>query len=407
MNVARFIAGRYSKSKKKKNVIHLITRISVVGIAISTAALVILLSAFNGIEQMVIQLYSDFDSSINIRSAKAKTFNQGFLPIEKIEALPGVQNVSRAIEEIVILRNKDKWVHAKMVGVDTSFLSMAKMKQHLVDGNLRLFKNESPQAIFGVVLLHKLEGYLSSQQGREEQITFNVPLRDAKIRPGKNPINTQRIAASAIINYNREVNTGIVVVPYLIAKQLLEYGDDITAFYVKVATDYNKNVVKKKIQAIVGEDFQVKTNSEKNELIFKTSQTERLIVYFILIFIFILASFNLIASITMLFVEKNEDISTLVNLGASKQLILNIFFYEGLIIVARGVVWGLCIGYLVTFLQIGLGLITMPSAPEQVFPMFLKWSDFFLILFSVSILGFIISYFPMKVLIRRHKKFKA
>src|SRR5690554_84754 len=119
MNVARFIARRYFKAKQSRNVINLITMISVVGIAISTAALVILLSAFNGIEQMVIQLYSDFDSSISIRSAKAKTFNQGFVDIDEVRQVNGVQNVSKAIEEVIILKHEDKWVHAQMIGIDT------------------------------------------------------------------------------------------------------------------------------------------------------------------------------------------------------------------------------------------------------------------------------------------------
>src|SRR5690554_5809803 len=153
MNVARFIARRYFKAKKSRNVINLITMISVVGIAISTAALVILLSAFNGIEQMVIKLYSDFDPSITIRSAKAKTFNQGFIDFEKIRAVEGVQNSSRAIEEVIILKHEDKWVHAQMVGVDTNFLTMSKMDEHIVDGVAKLYIDNKPQAIFGAYLL--------------------------------------------------------------------------------------------------------------------------------------------------------------------------------------------------------------------------------------------------------------
>lgn len=377
--------------------------ISVVGIAISTAALVILLSAFNGIEQMVIKLYSDFDSSISIRSSKAKTFNQGFIDLEKIKAVEGVQNTSRAIEEVVILKHEDKWVHAQMIGVDTSFLTMSKMDQHLVDGVPALFINNKPQAIFGAYLLDKLGGYIPMSSHIQEQITFNVPLREGKLRPGKNPLNVRVVSVSARMNFNREVNAEKAVVPYVLANELLEYGDDITALYVDVNDSYNLNTVKKNIQAVVGDDFEVKTNFEKNELIFKTSQSERLIVYFILVFIFILASFNLIASIAMLFVEKKADIRTLYGLGATKNTIFNIFFFEGLMIVGRGVIFGLIIGYTVALSQIYFGLISMPSAPGESFPMFTTWSDFFLIVTSVSVLGFIISYFPTKVMIRRQE----
>lgn len=405
MNVARFIARRYFKAKKSRNVINLITKISVVGIAISTAALVILLSAFNGIEQMVVKLYSDFDPSISVRSAKAKTFNQGFIDLEKIRAAEGVQNTSRAIEEVIILKHEDKWVHAQMIGVDTTFLSMSKMSEHLVDGVPQLYNEEGvPQAIFGAYLLDKLGGYIPVSNNFQEQITFNVPLREGKLRPGKNPLNVRVLNVSARMNFNREVNAEKVVIPYDLANELLEYGEDITALYIEVNEKHKLNTVKREIQSIVGEDFEVKTNFEKNELIFKTSQSERLIVYFILVFIFILASFNLIASITMLFVEKKADITTLYSLGADKRTLFNIFFFEGLMIVSRGVIIGLIIGYTVSFAQIYLGIVAMPSAPGESFPMQTTWSDAFMIIASVSVLGFFVSYFPTKILVHRHEK---
>lgn len=401
MNVARFIARRYFKAKTSLNVINLISKISVGGIAISVAALVILLSAFNGIEQMVIKLYSDFDSSLTIRSAKAKTFNQNFLEIENITQVKGVINLSRAIEEVVILKHEDKWVHAKMIGVDTTFLSMTKMKHHLVDGEALLYRVDEPQAIFGAVLLDKLGGYIPVSEHLREQIIFNAPLREGKIRPGKTPLNVRAVDVSARMNFNREVNAESVVVPYELAQELLEYNEDISAIYLEVNEKVNLNKVKKEVQALVGADFEVKTHLEKNELIFKTSQSERLIIYFILVFIFILASFNLIASIVMLFVEKKNDVATLISIGADKNTIRNIFFYEGLLIVARGAIIGLFIGYIVTFSQIQFGLVAMPSVPGESFPMFATWTDATLILFTVGLLGVVISYFPTNVLMKR------
>lgn len=401
MNVARFIARRYFKAKTSLNVINLISKISVGGIAISVAALVILLSAFNGIEQMVIKLYSDFDSSLTIRSAKAKTFNQNFLEIENITQVKGVINLSRAIEEVVILKHEDKWVHAKMIGVDTTFLSMTKMKHHLVDGEALLYRVDEPQAIFGAVLLDKLGGYIPVSEHLREQIIFNAPLREGKIRPGKTPLNIRAVDVSARMNFNREVNAESVVVPYELAQELLEYNEDISAIYLEVNEKVNLNKVKKEVQALVGADFEVKTHLEKNELIFKTSQSERLIIYFILVFIFILASFNLIASIVMLFVEKKNDVATLISIGADKNTIRNIFFYEGLLIVARGAIIGLFIGYIVTFSQIQFGLVAMPSVPGESFPMFATWTDATLILFTVGLLGAVISYFPTNVLMKR------
>lgn len=406
MNVARFIARRYFKAKKSRNVINLITNISVVGITISTAALVILLSAFNGVEDLVIKLYSDFDPDITVRSSKAKTFNRSFVDHEELAEVSGVQHVIKALEEVVILKHEKKWVHAQMIGVDPEFVQSSKMNQHLVDGDPYLYENNEPQAIFGAFLLDKLDAYIPASKLNKEQVTFNVPLREGKLRPGKRPLNSRKVTVAARMNYNREVNSEHVVIPYELARELLEYGEDISAYYVDVSEDADLDEVKNKIQSLVGEDFTVKTNFEKNELIFKTSQSERLIVYLILVFIFILSSFNLIASIAMLFVEKKEDISTLFSLGADKHTIFNIFFYEGLMIVGRGIVIGLILGYIVCFAQMFFGLLPMPSAPGESFPIKTTLWDAIFILFSVGVLGFIISYLPTKILVARHGRLK-
>ncbi len=406
MNVARFIARRYFKAKKSRNVINLITNISVVGITISTAALVILLSAFNGVEDLVIKLYSDFDPDITVRSSKAKTFNRSFVDHDELAQVSGVQHVIKALEEVVILKHEKKWVHAKMIGVDPEFVESSKMNQHLVDGSPYLYENDEPQAIFGAFLLDKLDAYIPASKLNREQVTFNVPLREGKLRPGKRPLNSKKVTVAARMNYNREVNSEHVVIPYELARELLEYGEDISAYYVDVSEDADLDDVKNKIQSLVGEDFTVKTNFEKNELIFKTSQSERLIVYLILVFIFILSSFNLIASIAMLFVEKKEDISTLYSLGADKRTIFNIFFYEGLMIVGRGIVIGLILGYIVCFAQMFFGLLPMPSAPGESFPIKTTLWDAIFILFSVGVLGFIISYLPTKILVARHVRLK-
>lgn len=407
MNLAHFIAKRYFKAKKSRNVINLITLISVVGIAVSTFALVIVISAFNGIEDMVVKLYSDFDAPLTIRSAKAKTFNQSFIDLVAIEALPEIAHVTRAVEEVVILKHEDKWVHATMVGVDTNFLHLASVKDHMVDGEPLLYDKEVPLALFGASLLDKLDAYVSYSGRTRDYITFHVPLRDVKLRPGKNPLNLRRIPVAGRMNYNREVNAEVVLVPYTLGRELLHYGDDISAVFIGVRDGVNINRLKQQIKNLVGEDFEVRTNFEKNELIFKTSKTERLIVIFILMFIFLLSSFNLVASLTMLFVEKKKDIDTLYSMGGDKRLIFNIFFYEGLMISGRGVVFGLLLGYALVFAQIYFTILEMPGAIGEPFPMKTNWLDAVVIITSVSTLGFLVSYLPTKYLVNKHRRLSS
>jgi lipoprotein-releasing system permease protein len=378
--------------------------ISVVGITISTAALVILLSAFNGIEDMVIKLYTDFDAPLTIRSERSKTFNQSFIDVEGLKKVDGVENVIRAVEEVVILKKDKKWVHAKMIGVDSLFLESAKVADHMVDGEPFLFDEEGKAfALFGASLLDKLDGYIPYVDGMHEHITFYVPLREGKMRPGKNPLSVERVPVAGRINYNREVNSEHVLVPYSLGSRLLQYGDDISAYYVTVKTQENLSKTKERVQSFVGEDFVVQTYLEKNELIFKTSQTERIIVFFILVFIFILASFNLIASITMLFVEKRADIKMLYNIGAQKKDIFKIFFYKGLMISFRGVVFGLLLGYAVALSQQFFGFIKMPGAPGDFFPVKITFNDALFIVTAVTILGFLVSYIPTKYLVYKKR----
>lgn len=381
--------------------INLITRISVIGIATITAALIILLSAFNGIEMMIDQLYSEFDADITIRAEQGKTFNEERIDLAKLAKLEGVQRYSRAVEEVVILKHEKKWVNANLIGVDPAFVEMADMPHHMVDGVPALRENGDDFAIVGASLLDKLGGFIPKSVGHESLVCY-VPKRKLKIGLGKNPFKTKIIKLSGRINYNREVNAQSFIIPLELSRELMEYTGQISAVYVQCADDADRNEVKRSIQEQLGDDFVVKTNYEKNELIYKTSKSEKLIVLIILLFIFILAAFNLIASLTMLFVEKLDNVWTLVSLGARRSHIFRIFFFEGLLISGKGIFFGALLGYAICFAQIKFSLVVMPNSAGEAFPMNVTLTDGLLILGSVSILSILFSYFPVKYLIRKN-----
>jgi lipoprotein-releasing system permease protein len=372
----------------------------VVGIAVTTAALVILLSAFNGIESMVEKLYSDFDSDVVVRSANGKTFNEYQIDFDKLLAVEGVKNVSRAVEEVVVLKKEKKWVNAHLIGVESVFLEMSKMKDHIVDGFPTLNENGEDLALVGATLLDNLGGYIP-KTGYENLILY-APKRDAKVRLGSNPFTTRIVKLSARMNFNKEVNAEYVIVPLRLSRELLNYQDDITSLLVESKEKYNNETVKKNIATFLGKDFSVKTNYEKNELIFKTSKTEKIIVLFILVFIFILAAFNLVASLTMLFIEKMDNVKTMISFGADKNTIFKIFFYEGMMISFKGVIFGLLLGYIICFVQLGGEVLQMPNSGGEPFPIQLTIKDGVLILLLVSGLSFLASYLPVKYLMRRN-----
>lgn len=373
-----------------------------VGIAITTAALVILISAFNGIEKMVEQLYSEYDSNLTIRAAKGKTFDASKIPLKAIQKLPSVSHVSKAIEEIVVIKHEQKWVNARMIGIEPTFLKIANMEKHMVDGFATLEENGQPMALVGAVLLDKLNGFIPRSVGYET-VDVYFPKREAKVGNFSNPFNNQIIKIAGRVNFNKEVNQEAFIIPIELASVMLDYGSDISAVYVNVQPGQKAETVKSEIQQLVGNAFVVKTHLEKNALIYQTSKSERFIVICILIFVFIMAAFNLVASLTMLFIEKKENLKTMQSYGANEQLIFRIFFYEGLLIAGKGVVIGLLLGYGICALQIFGHVVEMPNSGGEPFPINLTWSDAFLVVFLVSLLSILASFLPVKYLVRKHR----
>lgn len=364
--------------------------------------MVILIAAFNGIESMVEQLYSEYDSNLTIRSTKGKSFDETTLDIKKIKAIPEVSNTSRALEEIVVIKNEQKWANARMIGVDTSFLKIAKVSEHLVDGYSSLEENGNSMALIGATLLDKLDGYIPKMQGDYERVDVYFPKRNAKVTALSNPFRNQIIPIAGRVNYNREVNQEAFIIPIDLAREMLDYEQDMTALFVNLKDKSKAEKVKKIIQEQLGSDWIVKTHLEKNALIYQTSKSEKLIVIGILVFIFIMAAFNLVASLTMLYIEKKDNIKTMQGFGANQRFIFRIFFYEGLLISAKGIISGLVIGYLVCATQIYGALIKMPNSGGESFPINITWTDGALVLVLVSSLSILASYIPVKFLTRKH-----
>jgi lipoprotein-releasing system permease protein len=352
---------------------------------------------------MIEDLYSEYDTDLTIRAKDIKTFNEQRVDLKKIQAIAGVQNYSRAVEEVVILKRENKWVNTNLVGVDSSFLTMTNMRNHIVErgGEAILRKDTLDFGIIGATLLDKLEGYVPENVGYDRVVCY-VPKRQIKVGFGQNPFRTQSIRIAGKMNYNREVNAENFIIPLALSQKMMGYTGQISAIYIDVVDSYDNEDVKAKIQAQLGDDFIVKTSFEKNELIYKTSRTEKLIVLFILLFIFILAAFNLVASLTMLFVEKLADIKTMQSYGANKQFIFKIFFLEGMLIAGKGILFGTLIGYAICFAQIQFQLLTMPNSGGEPFPIAISWIDGLLIISLVSLLSVFFSYFPVKYLIYKN-----
>ena len=255
-----------------------------IGIVVTTGALVVLLSAFNGIESMVAKLYNDFDSDIRILPSEGKTFFESEIDTLAIRSIDGIENTLMAVEEVVVLKHEKQWANAKLLGVEEGFLQMANLNssEHLIDGHGALNRNGKAVLIGGASLMDRLEAFIPEYG--IEMLTVYAPKRNIKIRMGKSPFKIDQLQLVARINYNREVNAEYVVTDIKKARQLLGYQDECSSLLVDISEDADLDRIKEELEGRLGTKFKVQTRYEKNELIFKTSQSEKVIVIIILLF---------------------------------------------------------------------------------------------------------------------------
>jgi lipoprotein-releasing system permease protein len=266
--------------------------------------------------------------------------------------------------------------------------------------NKEQIKDYSDFIIPGAGLQEKLQIGID-MENNYDPIVIYAPKRKISIKPGQNPFYLENTNVSAILNYNREVNSEIVLSSFDFASQLLQYENEYSSIWIDLNESADLEQTKKSIQELVGSSFKVKTRIEKNELIYKTSQSEKIIVICILIFIFILSAFNLIASLTMLFVEKKKHIASLLSMGLTKKNIFSIFFIEGILISSIGLFVGLALGYLICFSQLYGNFIVLPGTTES-FPINPTIMDGIMILFLVVFLTILFSYSTVHFLVRNN-----
>jgi lipoprotein-releasing system permease protein len=404
VNSSFFIARRYLFSKKTQNVINIISGVSVVGIMISTAAMVIILSGFNGIEGLVFKMFSSFESDIQISAQNSKTFDKAYI-LPQVYEMEGIDKYSHVIEEIAIVKNGDNFIIGTIKGVEQDFLEMSEMKEHLLDGKGIIEDDYGPLALIGGGAIENLDGYIYQIEGEYETFTLYSPNREEKISSNQlknvDAFSTSQIPIAGVFSYNNDVDLNYLLVPLDFAASIFNYKDEITQLEIDFKPNTDLFAKKNELIQLLGPSFKVETNIEQNKLIFETSQSEKWITTLLLGFIFFLATFNMIASITMLVIEKRENMRTLFALGAKETQLRRIFFYEGLLINGLGLIFGLILGYGVCYLQIEFGLIAMDNSHVEFFPITFKWIDLFLILGITTVFGILAAYLPSRFLIKR------
>ncbi|MDR2083436.1 MAG: ABC transporter permease [Bacteroidales bacterium] len=394
MNLPLFISFRYLKSKKTHNVINIISWVSVIGICISTAALIIVLSVFNGLEGLITSMYSSFDPDIKIIPKKGKTISISDIDFNKIENLPNVIAVNKIIEENVLLKNDKQQLIATIKGVDENYFDSGRLYDFIVFGDESGIRHN--QAVIGYGIAYYLNIHTNNFP---QPLTIMIPKRSASnlLNP-LNAFNTKTIPICAIFSIQKELDDKYLFIPISLAQELLNYKDEISAVEVLIDNELKYKDIQKQISQIVGDNFYVKNHYELQETLYKVMRSEKTAVYIILSFIILIAAFNIISSLSMLIINKEKDITILHSMGASTKTIKKIFFYESMLLSLSGAIIGLFLGFILCLLQQHFHLIKFGNGGSFIidsYPVTMVFGDFALVFITVLVISIITSLIPV------------
>lgn len=365
-------------------------------ITVTTAALVVILSAMNGLSSVVGDLYHAMEPDIKVSSSNSKYIGINNPLVEKLKHIPHVQGVSYSLEENALIKLDDKQAVITIKGVDSQYKTLTHFDTVVVDGTYQLEHNQQYFAIFGSGVAYRLginiNDFISP-------ISIYAPKRGKQeSMDPEDAFNKLSVSPAGIFSLNDDFDFKYVLIDLKAAQQLFDCTKEITHLEIAVTDKKYIHDVQEQISKLAGDQFVVKNRYQLNDVLFKTLETEKLWTFLILAFILVIATFNIIGALTMLIIEKKNDIKTLYNLGADQQFIRSIFMREGLLITAVGAVSGLLLGVLVCWLQQTFHFVKFDEQYViPYYPIEMQLKDFIWIVSVVMAIGFIAAIYPVRV----------
>ncbi|MBX2940975.1 MAG: ABC transporter permease [Cyclobacteriaceae bacterium] len=394
MNLSLFIAKRYFFSKRKQNFINIISILSMVGVAFSTAALIIVLSVFNGLEGLLRSLYVSFDPELKVEVVHGKSFEVNDDLLSKINSIEGVAVVTQVIEDYAYIRYRDADVVATIKGVSDNFIDQHRLDDRIVQGKLKLKQDGVDFAIIGRGIQYALSVAVEDEM-YALQIFYIKDLKQTSLDPSK-MYSRKSIRPGGVFSIEKNYDENYVFLPLSFVVDLLDYGNKRTALEIKTKEGANINSVKQKISDELGKSFKVLTNEEQQKDLYRLLKIEKLFTFLALSLLITVGSINIFFSLMMLAIDKKKDISILSAIGANQKLIRRIFFSEGAIISFIGAASGLILGGIICWAQDQFGLVGMgmENAVVPDYPVKLIWSDFALTSMVIVAITFLVSFYP-------------
>ena len=406
MRLPLFIANRYLLAKKSHNLINIITWISILGISVGSFALIVVLSAFNGLEKVISSMNNRLTPDLQISAVKGKTIDLTAFPLGQLKDIQGVAYVIPTITEDALFRANDKQHIGQVKGVGVEYQEIGRMNEIMHGGNgFQLSDGEYNFAVPGA----GVAWYLGiNAYNPYAMVRVYVPKRgNASLMSLENSFNSDVLTVRSVFSTEQEQDEKLVLVPFDWLSELLEYENKATNVELFTAPNTDINKVKKEVKAVIGEDFNVKNQQEQQETLYRIMRSEKWAVYVILTFILILATFNVVGSLSMLMIDKRKDTEILKSMGADKRLIQRIFLNEGLLISVAGGIIGLLLGIVVVLLQQRFGFVKFGTGGNYVvdaYPVLLKFKDVLLIFATILVVGCTSAFLTVRHAMRKEVK---
>ena len=425
MNLAFYIARRYLFAKKSHHAINIISMVSVCGVVVATIAMICTLSVYNGFKGLTTTLFSVFDPDLKIAAVEGKVFDPTTETMQTVCTLPEIQHYCGVLQENAIIRygghqelfqedalvgQSERQEISVLKGVDSTFRHLVLIDSAIIDGQFILSEadvNNEDVTYYGI-LGRGLAYTLGVNAAFSYPLEIFIPDRTGNVNMA-NPLSAIKldyVYIGGLYHVNQPIyDDGFMLLSIDLLRSMLGYEKEVSALEIKLVPDADINTVKKKIRQLIGDGFTVKDRYEQQEAAFKVFQIEKWVTFLMLCFILILALFNVLGSLAILMIEKEEDVSKLRSMGADNRLINRIFLFEGWMISLLGAMIGVAIGIGLCFLQQQFGLIKLGETAGtfivDAYPVEVVWTDVCIVLLTVMTIGFLAVLYPVHYLGRK------
>jgi lipoprotein-releasing system permease protein len=396
LRLALHIARRYLISKKSVHVINLISALSVVGVAVGTLALIVILSAFNGIDDFIKGMLSNFDPDLKITAVEGKSFSLDRPEIKELMQMEGVASFMQVVEDNALLQYEDRQKYGIVKGVETNYAEFSGLDSMIIDGQFALTHDNRMFTVIGQGVAVDLGVGLNFIS----PIHVYYPKREQQGRPAlQKAFNHDYLFPSGVFSVQQEIDAQYILVPIGFAREIFELDGRVTSLELKLKPGVELAGIQAKIKALLGSGYSVQDRYEQHEFLYRVMKSEKWTSFLILSFILVIASFNLLGSLTMIILDKKDDIYILESMGANQSLIRRIFLFEGWLISITGAVAGLVAGVGLVWAQTNFALLKLPGGGAfaiSAYPVKLQIPDVLATLTIVLAIGFLAAWYPVR-----------